>query len=438
MLFTLYTQTHQLIDSIDINGQKITYFLNKKFHKTYLRQHLYVEYQHDIDLSELDYTVITMPLIMNTIGMIWISNQDYSIPAMDKQLFYSLETIKEVFKRFYPATSFEGNLIPQKLVDNSLLWDYIPQTDGIALPFSHGLDSLCTSLQLRTTPQLLITARGMPDTPLENWQENWEYTMQAITHFAAIHGHQSTTLVSNFHEFFNWDHLCSFSKEIGNWRLCAVEGLGWMGLAAPILVSKGYRTFVLPANGDWLTPHPGVDCPIVVDNISFAGISNICQGFELNRMEKNKVIAQLCNEYKLEKPTSIICEKILEKRKNCCKCQKCVASILSLLLLNENPEDYGFSVDLPQFFTYFKNKFIKKNEFEVYAAGWFIYCQEQARKQLATLTPELYEFFNWFITIPFDALTLPYDYITLDYNNFVDLYKNIPTKALTRFNEEKK
>lgn len=420
----------QFITSINKDGQRITFVVNKQFHTAYLRDNLFVEYDTDIDLNQLDYTIITMPLIMNTIAIIWISGNDYYIDAMDRDLYYSLEIVRKIFKRFYPSTAFNGNLIPKQLINNRTKRSNSSKTTGIALPFSHGLDSLCTSLRLRETPQLLITARGMPDTPLNSWDTNWDYTKNSITHFAQLYGHTTTFITSNFHEFFNWRYLCNFSEEIQHWRLCVVEGLGWMGLAAPILVTKGYTTFVLPANGDWYSPHPGADCPLINSNVTFAGIYNISDGFEIPRMAKNQIIADICNKHDLEKPTFIICEEILDNRKNCCTCQKCVSSILALLLLHEKPCDYGFDMPLPDFLNYFKTTFVTHNSYEPDTARAFKYYQQQAHTQLSQLSPELQQFFTWYVTLNFDAQTVLWNNIIIDYNNFIDIYPHVPQEIL--------
>ncbi len=421
-----------LITGIRIKDTTITYHVNKNLHDTYLRENLYVTYPDDIALGDLDYTIITMPLILNTIGIVWISGQDYEIPAIDKDLYESLAIVKEIFKRMYPATAFNGNLIAKTIVDNNKRWNHAQTNPGIALPFSHGLDSLCTSLRLRATPQLLITARGMPDTPLENADYNWQETQYMVNHFADLHGHTTAFITSNFHEFFNWATLGSISPEITHWRICMVESLGWMGLAAPILIQKGYNQFILPANDDWDSLHPGAGCPLVDETIVFAGIKNTCDGFELPRLEKNRVIRDICNENQLEKPFSMICETVLNYRENCNECQKCVASILSLLLLHENPQEYGFNVDVPTFITYMQNEFFKENTFGHHSFRTFAYCQKLAHEVLASLSPELQDFFAWYCSVDLTKYENENPRIALNYNDFVDLYAYIPEDVLKR------
>ncbi len=428
----LFADSNNLLSEIIIDSHTITFIAHETFHEKYLRENLYVTYEADIDLKKLESTILTMPFIMNTIGIVWISNKTYTIEAMDRELYYSLKIVKEVFKRFYPYTSFEGELIPLRLVDTAQSLDHLSQTQDIALPFSHGLDSLCTSLRHRTTPQLLITARGMPDTPIEFWDDNWRYTQQAISNFAKMHGHTVSYIASNFHEFFNWKELCTFSPEIEHWRLCMVEGLGWMGLAAPILATKGYRTFMLPANGDWHSPHPGADCPLINDVVTYAGIRNISDAFEVTRAEKNGVIVRICNENNLPKPSFIICEKLLPQRKNCCTCYKCITSILALILIDENPADFGFDMPLPTFFDYFKNEFMPRAKLEPDTTRWFTTYQEQAQQKITDFSSLEQDFFNWFCTCNFNALTTEWNNIIIDYNTFLDIYPHIPEELIKK------
>ncbi len=60
-------------------------------------------------------------------------------------------------------------------------------------------------------------------------------------------GFQGCWFKSNYWSFLNLDALAKLSPEIQRWRLGAVEGLGWVGMTAPILFAKGYKTLLLPS-----------------------------------------------------------------------------------------------------------------------------------------------------------------------------------------------
>lgn len=420
----LFASPEQLISSISIKGQTITYRLNKEFHATYLRDNFFVTYQHDINLMDLDYSIITMPLIMNTISIIWISGKEYYIESMDKNLYESLEIVHEIFKRFYPKTSWNGRLIPKKLIESAPTTKNL--SSQIAIPFSNGLDSVCTSIRYHDTPQLLMTVRGCPDTPLDSWNVNWQTTQKAISHFAKTHGHNVSYVHSNFHEFFDWDLLRNISPEITNWRMDTIEDLGWIGLAAPIVVAKNIQKLVLASNEDWSILHPGASCPLVIDTVSFKNVTITCDAFDMCRPEKNNCIATICTAHALEKPKMFVCEHVAAERKNCCKCQKCAITILSFLLINEDPKAYGFAIDRDDFLNHFKTEYFKENLYSPHRACWFKYAQLKAKEKLHTYDAELAAFFAWYITIDFNKLTLPNPQVTIDYDLFCDLWDGIP------------
>jgi hypothetical protein len=424
------TKAQNLLESIELEPKKVTYFIHKGLKEKYLTDNLFFEYLDEIDLTKLDFTIYTMPLVLNIISTIWISGETFTIDAMDRDLYTSLITVKEIFKRLYPSTSWHGELVPMRLVDNP--GPVLAQpTDTIALHFSHGLDSLCTSLIHRNTPQLLITVRGMQDMSLgQKEDERWTQTQHLVSHFASVHSQKITYVNSNFHDFFNWKILNNLSPEIKQWRLYAVEDLGWMGLAAPLLTARGCNKLLLVSNIGGTAGHPGASNPMIAQATSFAGITCKIDSFEKSRLDKNKAIADICNTCSLEKPYTLVCTEWLSERKNCCKCQKCCITMLSFLVLGENPQAYGFERDLEDFFNYYKNIFFLKNRYCVYRSGWNKDIQKVARERFALMDPQLQDFFSWYNTIDFDTRTLPNSNITVDYTDFKDLYKGDPLESL--------
>lgn len=414
----------RLIESINLEKHKVTYSISRNLRTAYFTEDLFVEYEKDIDLTKLDYTIYTIPLVLNVISTIWISGKIYTIEAMDKDLYESLKIIKKVFKRLYPQTAWDGELIADLLVENR---GPNVQNDIITIPFSHGLDSVCTSFIYHNTPQLLLTIRGMPDIALGEKEDcRWEQTKNLVAQFAKNYGHQNTYIYSNFHDFFNWNVLNKMSPEIPQWRLYAVEDLGWIGMAAPILATHGYNKLLLVSNIGATGNHPGASGPLVANNVTVAGITCRIDSFEKSRLDKNKTIADICNTYHIEKPLTLVCTQWLDERKNCCRCQKCCITMISFLVLGEDPKDYGFEMDLPSFFDYYRNVYYYKNKYSVYRAGWNKDCQKMARERFASMNPLLQNFFSWYNAIDFDRLAIPTHNIPFYCNDFIDIYNETP------------
>ncbi len=177
---------------------------------------------------------------MNVISLVWISGKDYEIDQMDRQVYNSLKELKKIFKIMHPDTPWTGRLIPKKLIDHQP----IPASDKIALLFSGGVDSTTSSLFHRATEQLLVTAWGQSCLPLHE-PKLWNRVHKHIRNFADSYGHETTMLRSNYYYFLNYSVLRDLSPEKTSWRIDTIEDIGWAGLIAPIMLSKGISTLCI-------------------------------------------------------------------------------------------------------------------------------------------------------------------------------------------------
>ncbi len=380
-----------LIEKISVKGNKLTITPHSRFKKQYLKDTFFAEYETDINLEQFEYSVLSLPFIMNVISIVWISGDTYVVDEMDGELYESLKRIKRVFQTMYPRTSWDGELIPLTLVDSTTQSHATPLTPSVvegviatsdenkthclptplaptcpvhslseggyreatdtrektALLFSGGLDSTSTALAHLDKKQLLITAWGHWDLPL-NEPALWQVRKKKITQFAEQFGNEVSSIKSNYQSFLNWEYLSNLTPEIKKWRLGAVEGLGWAGLCAPILLSKGYPTLRIASSHTWLYPYPSAASPFIDNNIHLHGLQVIHDQFNKTRLQK---IAFVCDGYKhhaVEKPFLKICSVEKKFDSNCCNCRKCISTAIGFYALNKIPKTYGLPLSLEQ------------------------------------------------------------------------------------------
>lgn len=343
-LALLFIEAHgeskiDLIESIKVHKNRLDVKINKEFKEEYLEEDFFIEYDKDINLEKLDYSIVIMPFIMNVMSIIWVSGKEYHIKSMDKEVYDSLERVKSVFKVLYPKTKWTGRLIPKKLVTNKIP---SPQDDAPteALLFSGGLDSTCSSLTHRDKKQLLITAWGQCGLPLDD-PKMWQTIQDHAVGFAQQYGHANTFIRSNYYYFLNFKKLGTLSPEIVSWRIYTIEDIGWAGMIAPILFTHGIKTLRIASSDCWGFPYPSAANPFIDSNIKFAGISLKHDQFELSRFDKTLHIASLRRHHLVAIPKLIVCQT--GGRVNCSRCEKCLLTIISLMASGENPADYGFA-----------------------------------------------------------------------------------------------
>ncbi len=328
----------QLIESVQVNHNILNIQVNKAFKKEYLESDFFVKYESDINLEQFDYSITTMPFILNVISLVWISGKTYYVDEMDAELHESLKRVKKVFNTMYPNTSWEGELKVGRLIKHTIPRD----SSKTALLFSGGIDSMATALNHLDKQQLLITAWGHWDLPLGN-TDLWHTRSKKIKQFANQFGNESSILRSNYTSMLNYLHLSTLSPEINKWRLGAVEGLGWAGLTAPILLSKGYDTLRIASSHTWSYPYPSAASPFIDNNLRFCGLRILHDQFDYTRLMKIQFIHQMVCTTGIKKPFLKICSLEKQEDRNCHGCRKCLTTILCFRALGIDPRPYGLN-----------------------------------------------------------------------------------------------
>lgn len=336
-------KAEDLIESYSIKKNRLYVKINEDFKARYLNDDFFVVYDEDINLNKLDKTIALLPFHLNIVTIVWISGKTYEIDAMDEDAYKSLQTIKEVFRRLYPKTNWDGELVPRTLVTNENHKRRKDSSKEIALLFSGGLDSTTSSFYHYKKKQLLITCWGQWDVPLEK-PALWNARKADFLDFAQKYGHTNTFVKSNYGSFLNHDALLALSPEIRLWREDANEGIGMAGLVAPILVTKGYSQLLIASSFTWNYPYPSAANPLIDNNITLAdGIRVRHDLFSFTRMDKIEFLVKMLRKNNLERPRMKVCNG--RKTTNCCdKCSKCLQTIAALLVLGEKPIDYGFNI----------------------------------------------------------------------------------------------
>ena len=279
-----------LIESIEITKNKVTVTTEKAFQKKYLTQPFFVAYDTNINLLNLDSSIVTIPFIMNVIPVVWLSNKKYLIESMDEDLYHSLEIIQKVFKIFYPSNKWNGQLIPNKLIKNVTNKTESQNSDSIGAMFSHGLDAVYTSMSNADKKQLLITVWGS-DVAVDN-TKLWSHVQKKCSEFAHANKQEHNCIQSNFVNFLQWHQLTQTAPDIPTWWGYTMQGVGYTGLTAPLLAYRGISHLLLAASHTREFPYPYGSHPLIDNNITFAGI-HVTHDGPINRTEKIHFIKEL-------------------------------------------------------------------------------------------------------------------------------------------------
>ncbi len=414
-----------IIKSVQIHKNTIKVSVNESFKKEWLRDDFFVEYGSDINLEKIPYSIALLPFTLNIHAIVWISGKDYSIDCMDEDIYYSLEKIKKVIQRIHPNTAFNGNLIPKKLVKNRLAVDPIDSKRSIALLFSHGLDSVGLSFDLHDKKQLLISAHGHDDLPVNDFKF-WELEKARFMKYAHDYGHKNAFFRSNYTEFVQrgkLDH--KVSPDITGWKLDTTEGVGLFGITAPILFTKGYTELHIASSLTWSAPYATASTPLVDGHVLLAGSIRLRHGhFDKTRFAKIKLIVDLVKRKNIKRPYLKVCKhnNSLTKKKslvNCSvNCSKCRLTAISLIALGEDHSLYGFNHTPKEICRATEEDFFQ-NQQSPWSAWNFLDIQHKL-KLMKKVPAKL----HWILDINFKKLDLTKYYGTrprVNWNDFRDI-----------------
>ncbi len=333
-----------------INKNKIVVKANKPFSREFIKEDFFAEYDESIDLTSLDESIVTIPFILTIIPVVWVCNKSYSINVMDKDLYYSLQKIKEVFKLFYPEQKWAGELIPRQLVTNTIIPVTISDEPTLAMLFSGGLDAVDNSMSHSDIKQLLITAWGS-DVPLYK-TDMWAGVFKKCQHFAEVYGHECISIKSNFKEFIEekWGRTqknlrSKLHKVPGAWWLYTSQALSYTGLTAPILVARNISTLLIGSSRTIENSDPNGTHPAIDNNISFAGSAIYYYG-EKSRVQKVMNINTLCEKKGLPLPYLRPCWNRDPNGENCLNCNKCLYTAINIIAAGGVPQEFGLDIKI--------------------------------------------------------------------------------------------
>ena len=329
---------HELIQEIRRERNTVTIVPATYFGDRFTHEPFFVRYGDDVDLTRMPLAVVTAPFVMNVAPVIWASGESFVVDEIDADLQASLASVHEVLRsRLYPDLAWDGCLVARTGLRSAA-----PSADVSAgVLFSGGLDSVCTSLRHRSEPQRLITIRGA-DVDLTN-HDGWLSAQEQTRSFAAAYGFAASFVESNFKTFLNRGRLDGISPSIPRWWGHVQHGLGLTGLCMPLCYSAGSSRVYIGATHSDKFQRPWGSHPLIDDAVRVAGIRVVHDSFDLSRQQKLGYLAEVCRGGEIARPVLRVCyARPRSAGGNCGRCEKCLRTMVGLILEEEDPRAYGF------------------------------------------------------------------------------------------------
>ncbi|USK31665.1 peptidase [Bacillus sp. F19] len=325
------------LDNIIVENNRVDFHFNVtgKLKKYFKSNHLFFEYNYD--LSDVPFSILTITFVANVMPLVWITDTTLEINELDKNFKESINNIRNAYQEMFPRVIFKGEIKINNIIENS----YQPVHE-VACLFSGGLDALTTFIRKKAKKPLLITEYGWHEKTIKN-SDVWNADKINAINFAKGYGLNNILIQSNYGTILNAQEIdYDFQKRLGDsWWHGLHHGLAIITAAIPIAHKLKIKCINIASSNSPIYKVPCASDPTVDNLIKYSSGEVFHDAYELNRQEKVKVVVDYYS--KTNAPVNIrVCFK---REENCCKCEKCLRTMLGIVAEGEDPNNFGFYFD---------------------------------------------------------------------------------------------
>lgn len=343
--------------------------------------------EYDKDISNLDASILSIPAISIILPVAWAIGSDIYVDSIDDSFLKSIDVMKLNFKKQLPEFSCSSDIIADHIITNRYV------TDGNALLFSAGVDSLSSYLSIKESRPDLITIWGS-DIPIDK-DEYWHRFKDKILQFASDEGLKAHFIKSNIRQVIDESVLMD-EFSLHSWWGEVSHGICLLGLCAPLTINQRISTLFISSSGK------GIISGLNVLNEGASHWGNVkCKviGKDLSRQEKIKNISKSKQYLKYLK----VCWQS-NIHYNCGVCEKCSRTLMGLILEGVDPFmcDFIINEKTPD---YIKQNLIEGNVFfEDNTRIFWQDIQKYASASISDVEPLYRDLAIWFMKCDLSVL----------------------------------
>ena len=355
------TEGKKLIIKYEVNGDVCQFFEKDKS----------MEIEYDFKLDNIPKSILVIPFLSLFLPVAWITKSNIILDEIDDTFLSNIDKIRNSLNDMYEGNLFKKIKIkPKKIVKNKI------KSKRSSMFFSGGVDSLDTLCTNFDKNPLLVMIWGS-DIWLED-KKGWNTAKQNMDRISKRLKKETTYITSNFRKTINELKLNEvYEEKLGdNWWHGVEHGLALLGHIAPIVSKYNISIHYMP--GTFSNNDKNVKCasyPTIDENFKVSNCSVVHDGFNYSRLDKVKNIVKFRKKNNIDIKFRT-CYKEREDKMNCCDCEKCFRTIMELVSIGENPNEYGYEYN-QKIVEKIKNHLkSEKFEHEILNNMWFEIQQE--------------------------------------------------------------
>ena len=323
---------------VDKSRVDIYYKLSDGIKKYFLPDsHFFAEY--DFDISNVPKSILVVPILLNLLQFSWITNSVIWVDEIDEDFYNCIQPLKTAFKELHPNMNLQGTLIAARIVKNE-----VKNKETALQLFTGGVDATTTLIRNIDKSPILFNTNGWYQRDPSEVNKVYDADVEAIANIAKSYNLDANFVKSNFANFIIHKNInndfCSEHKT--TWWFGFQHSMAFLGCAMVAAYAIGINTVYIASSYTFGQYVVCVSIPPIDNCVKCAGIKTVHDSYELSRQEKVKEIVK----FQKETNHDVYLRVCSFNEDNCCKCEKCFRTMLSLVV--EGVDDlakYGFNLD---------------------------------------------------------------------------------------------
>lgn len=319
------------INDLSVVGNKIVYDyrIEGEWERVF-NKNIQFSAEYECDISGVPESILIIPLIANLLPVSWLFDADIYVKTIDSKFYNNIGKFKRAYCKMHKK-NFGGHIHSELVIENKWLGD------ASAVFFSGGVDCMSTIAARYDCKPILVSIWG-GDVADDNLL-GWKNVLDNSKKIAEGLNLPLTTIRSSLRRYLNDDAINEVCYEqIGVYFWFGLQhNIGMIGLAAPLCIAERINTVYFA--GTYSEKFGNQQCasdPSTDNFISYGSEKTVHDGYEFERQRKVENILKFKKEIPLR-----VCWKD-PRGINCCKCEKCVRTIMEIASYGKKPQDYGF------------------------------------------------------------------------------------------------
>ena len=322
------------ISIVDI-GKKLVYdySVSSKFSKYFDRKNTFFV-SYEVDIRTVPKSILAIPLLANLLPISWFLDFQIQIDELDASFVECVNELKSEFQRMYPNDELRGELRVNKIVANSSF-----KSGKKAMLFSGGVDAISAYIRHCKDDLSLFSIRGA-DIGLED-NERWNDLLDYNKTQEYLNSNSKYTISSNLRIFYTYKLETELNLK---WWGQVQHGMALLGVTSPLTHLLKIESLYIGSTHTKETQISWGSTPITDELLKWADVGITHECYDLSRQEKIKTILEFSKNN--NKPIDLrVCYSERRETLNCSFCEKCLRTIMGIILEESDPNNFGFIVD---------------------------------------------------------------------------------------------